>query len=392
MISDIIDKINKKERITEEEAEELFKEDDLIKLGKLASIVRAQKVSPKVASYVVYMNINYTNICTSMCSFCAFSRQIEDIDAYVIEVDDIIKKIRDAKGVGIEAILLQGGLHPGFKLDYYIELVKGIKEAYPSLHIHGFSPPEIVHIARKSQLSIEEVLSSLHKAGLDSIPGGGAEILDNTVRKRISPNKCSVEEWLDVMRMAHLLGIKSSATMMFGCIETYRERINHLSSIRKLQDETKGFTSFIAWTYQSAKGIRKDLKKDNDRKYLLCIDKETSAVDYLKTVAIARIFLDNFEHIEASIVTQGPKIAQLALAFGADDIGSVMVEENVVRAAGNSYVSSEGELIYLIQEAGYIPAKRNVLYNKYVMVNKKSIFNKMKKRERNWKKLNINIK
>lgn len=374
MISDaIIGKINMKERITEDEAEGLFEEDDLIKLGKLASFVRNYKVSSGVASYVVYMNINYTNICTSMCSFCAFSRTVKGSDAYILRLEDIIKKIRDAEEVGIEAILLQGGLHPEFKLDYYIELVKGIKEACPSLYIHGFSAPEIVHIARNSQLRIDEVLNELHKAGLDSIPGGGAEILDNSVRQRLSPNKCSVEEWLDVMRRAHLLGIKSSATMMFGCIETYRQRINHLSIIRKLQDETKGFSSFIPWTYQPIKRTRKGLKKDYDSKYFLCIDKETSAVDYLKTVAIARIFLDNFEHIEASVVTQGPKIAQLALAFGADDIGSVMVEENVVSAAGNSYVCSEGELIYLIREAGYIPAKRDVPYGKYVMVNKKQV-------------------
>ncbi len=369
MISeDIIDKINSNKRLTRRDGLKLFEEEDLISIGRLADYVRGVKVSTGVASYVIYMNINYTNICKSMCSFCAFSRNITDKDAYVLGIDEMVEKISRAIDVGIEGILLQGGLHPEYKIDYYIDMISEIKRVFPGLHIHGFSPPEIKHISECSGLKIEEVIVKLSDAGLDSIPGGGAEILDDSIRKKLSPNKCSTRDWLEVMRKAHLLGIKTSATMMFGSIETYKERINHMDAIRKLQDETKGFTAFIPWTYQPIKVMKQHL---NGRDSILDGIDEASAVDYLKTVAIARIFLDNFEHIEASIVTQGPKIAQLALAFGADDIGSVMIEENVVRAAGNSYVSTEDELIYLIEEAGFKPAMRDLLYSKYEVKRKK---------------------
>jgi cyclic dehypoxanthinyl futalosine synthase len=359
----IREKVKRGERINEGDALMLFQEDDLIEIGKLADYVRMKKVSSKLASYVVYMNINYTNICVSMCEFCGFSKEISDRQAYLLDMEDIIDKIAEGREQGINAILLQGGLHPDLRIDYYEDLILGIKKAYPDLHIHGFSPPEIVHIAKLSALSIKEVLRRLRGAGLDSVPGGGAEILDDSIRKVLSPNKCSVDEWLAVMRAAHMIGMKSSATMMFGSIETYEERVNHLAAIRNLQDETRGFTAFIPWTYQPNRRL---IERTELLKSPLNGVKQTTAVDYLKTVAISRIFLDNFDHIEASLVTQGPKIAQLALAFGADDIGSVMIEENVVRAAvGNSYISEEAELIYLIEEAGYVPAKRDVLYRKY---------------------------
>jgi len=352
----IIDKIRKKikerEHITKEEALFLFTKVDLITLGELAHFCRRIINPENRVSYVIYRNINYTNVCITLCSFCAFARRIRDKDSYSLTQAEIIEKIKEATLIGCDAILLQGGLHPHYKLDYYIEILKRIKKEFPFLHIHGFSPPEIIHIADLSHLSIEKVLEEMCKAGLGSIPGGGAEILSDRIRKEISPRKCSAIEWLRVMEIAHNIGLKTSATMMFGSIETIEERIEHLEHLRNLQSKTKGFTSFIPWTY-----------KPNNKTLPV---KESSAIDYLKTLAISRIYLDNFQHIEASIVTQGPKIAQIALSFGADDIGSVMIEENVVRAAsGTSCILKEEELIRLIKDAGFYPAKRNVLYSHY---------------------------
>ncbi len=351
----IIDKIEKKiterDPITKDEALFLFTEVDLIELGELAYLCRWLINPENRVSYVIYRNINYTNVCISLCSFCAFARHISDKDSFSLKLTEIIEKIKEATLIGCDAILLQGGLHPHYKLDYYIEILKTIKNEFPLLHIHGFSPPEIIHIANLSGLSIEKILEEMQEAGLDSIPGGGAEILSDRIRKIISPRKCTTSEWLKVMEIAHSIGIKTSATMMFGSIETYEDRVEHLEHLRNLQSKTKGFTSFIPWTY-----------KPNNKALPV---KEASSVDYLKTLAISRIYLDNFQHIEASIVTQGPKVAQIALSFGADDIGSVMIEENVVKAAGTSYILKEEELIRLIKEAGFRPAKRNVFYTHY---------------------------
>ncbi|OGF67489.1 MAG: hypothetical protein A2Y62_16325 [Candidatus Fischerbacteria bacterium RBG_13_37_8] len=394
-------KIEKGERIAEHDALELFQSDDILMIGRLAQAARGLRKADRVVSYVLYRNINYTNVCISMCSFCAFSRNMKDSDAYVLTTEEIREKIRAAMVVGTNAILLQGGLHPDCKIDFFIELLKTIKDEFPDMHIHAFSPPEILHIARNSNIAVEGIIELFKDAGLSSIPGGGAEILVDEIRREVSPLKCTASEWLMVMEKAHMQGVKSSATMMFGGIENYTDRIMHLSLLRELQDRTKGFTAFIPWTYQPNREERHrgteaqrhkvgnnellfetdplDLKMKEEAKISTCRRlremehanqgiTETSAVDYLKTLAIARIYLDNFIHIEASLVTQGPKIAQLALEFGADDIGSIMMEENVVRAAGNSYIATEAELIYLIKEAGYIPAKRDVLYNQYTMV------------------------
>lgn len=353
----VLHKIECQERINEEEALQLYGDGDLLKVGRLANMVRFRMHPEKKASYVVYRNINYTNICVSLCAFCAFSRKSGDGEAYVLSNDKIFKKIREANEIGADAILLQGGLHPEFAMDYYTNMINAIRTEFPLLHIHAFSPPEIIHISRISKLSIDQVMKTLKEAGLNSLPGGGAEILCDSVRNELSPQKCTAAEWLAVMETAHLLGLKTSATMMFGSIESREERIMHLSLIRQLQDKTHGFTAFIPWPFQP------DVKNRESRaSYSSLSMKETSAIDYLKMVAISRIYLDNFSHIEASLVTQGAKIAQVALSFGADDIGSVMIEENVVSAAGSSFITNEEEIIRMIKDAGFAPVKRKVLY------------------------------
>ncbi len=335
-------------RLDFEEALDLYTNETLLNLGAMAHGVRSYLHPESKVTYVVDRNINYTNICSSGCLFCAFFRAKGDPDSYVLSRDELRKKIEETLALGGTQILLQGGMHPDLGISYYEDLLGFIKESF-HIHIHGFSPPEICFLADKENLSIEEVLTRLINAGLGSIPGGGAEILVDRVRKRISPNKCSAEQWLKVMEVAHGLGLRTTATMMFGHIETLEERLLHLFKIRELQDRTGGFTAFIPWTFQP----------HNTRLHV----RKATAAEYLRTVAISRLVLDNIANIQASWVTQGAKIAQTALFFGANDMGSTMIEENVVAAAGTSFRLSREEMVRLIETAGFKAQQRDTFYN-----------------------------
>jgi len=336
------------QRLSEEAALALFERCDVLSLGGVADEIRKRLHPEPIISYVVDRNINYTNICISRCSFCAFYRSAGASDAYVLSRRQLFQKIKETIGLGGTQILLQGGLHPDLRLQFYCDMLRFIKREF-TIHIHGFSPPEIIHFARLNSMSIAEIISRLRAAGLDTIPGGGAEILSERVRSEMSPHKCSADEWLRVMKIAHEMGMRTTATMMFAHSENYAERVEHLSKIRQLQDETKGFTAFIPWTFQPF----------NTRLGGMPV----FGVEYLKTLAISRIFLDNILNIQASWVTQGSKIAQLALRFGANDLGSTMIEENVVRAAGVSYRMSLSEMKGLIADAGFQPRQRDCYYN-----------------------------
>ena len=344
----LIQKILDGERLSREEALILWQEADFYLLGALAREVRFRLHPERVVTYIVDRNINYTNICLSGCKFCAYYRPPGDPKGYVLSREELFQKIEETLALGGIQILLQGGLHPDLPFSFYEDMLRAIKERFPSLHIHGFSPPEICHFARLSGLSLREVLERLQRAGLDSIPGGGAEILVDRVRKKVSPNKCSASEWLEVMREAHRLGMKTTATMMFGHIETIEDRLEHLDKLRRLQDETGGFTAFIPWPFQPGNTELRVPK--------------VLPVEYLKTLALARIFLDNIPNLQASWVTQGPKVAQVALEFGANDFGSTMIEENVVAAAGVSHRLSIEEIEKIIRDAGYTPRRRRMDY------------------------------
>ncbi len=334
-------------RLSPSDGVKLFSIKELSLLGMAADEVTKKRHPENYRTYIIDRNINYTNICTSGCKFCAFYREEGDGDGYVIPQDSLFRKIEETQALGGRQILLQGGLHPSLKLDYYLDMLKAIKAKY-DIHVHAFSPPEIAHFSKISGISTRNVIQNLKAAGLDSIPGGGAEILIDRCRNLLSPNKCSAREWLNVMHEAHQLGMKTTATMMFGHVETIEERIEHLEKIRSLQDETGGFTAFIAWTFQP-KNTRLDTA-------LL------GSHEYLKTLAISRLYLDNIANIQASWVTQGAKISQLALRCGANDMGSTMIEENVVRAAGVSYRLSKEEIEFLIKDAGYEPKQRDLYY------------------------------
>ncbi|MCF6149965.1 MAG: dehypoxanthine futalosine cyclase [Candidatus Kuenenia sp.] len=335
-------------RITADDGSYLFEHNDLLIMGIAADEVCRRKHPEDYRTYIIDRNINYTNICTSGCKFCAFYKDIEHSDGYIIPKEKLYKKIEETLELGGRQILMQGGLHPALKMDFYTELLRSVKTRF-DIHIHAFSPPEIIHFSHLNNIPMPEVIRILKDAGLDSIPGGGAEILADRCREIISPNKCSAQEWLDVMQSAHEQGMRTTATMMFGHIETTDERIEHLEKIRKLQDTTGGFTAFIAWTFQS-----KNTQLENA---LL------GSYDYLKTLAIARLYLDNIENIQASWVTQGAKIAQLSLKFGANDMGSTMIEENVVKAAGVSYTMEKEEIEFLINDAGFRAKQRDLYYN-----------------------------
>jgi len=347
-MKELVNKIINGNRITKEEAKKLFSL-DLRLLGSLAREVRFRLKPERIVTYVVDRNINYTNICISGCKFCAYYKKPGEEGGYVLSFEELARKIEETLALGGYQILLQGGLHPDLPFSFYEDMLRFIKENFPQIHIHGFSPPEIVHFSKISGLSIREVLKRLIAAGLDSIPGGGAEILCDRVRKILSPNKASADEWLEVMRTAHELGLKTTATMMFGHIETDEEILEHLFKIRKLQDETKGFTAFIPWTFQP---------KNTGLPHLL----KAGAAKYLQVLAISRIVLDNVPNVQVSWVTQGPHIAQIALEFGGNDFGSTMIEENVVAATGVSHRLSEKEMRRLIKEAGYIPKRRKMDY------------------------------
>ena len=342
--------------LSKQEALELFRSDDLIGVGMAADQVRRQKHPENVVTYQIDRNINYTNFCTEYCSFCAFYRPMGSPEGYVLDLDTIYQKIDETLALGGSGILMQGGLHGGLKIDYYENLLRSIKQRYPKLHLHCFSAPEILNIAELSGLTIRDTFRRLMDAGLDSIPGAGAEILDDEVRRRISRLKCTAEEWVEVHRTAHALGMRTTATMMFGCGETIENRVNHLEIIRQIQADTGGFTAFIPWMYQRENTPLASQVKE-----------EATAVDYLKTLAITRLYLDNIDNVQASWLTPGIKICQIALRFGANDVGSILIEENVVAAAGCHNRTNEAELRHIIHDAGFTPAQRDTLYRAYFL-------------------------
>jgi len=347
ILSDIAIKVEENRRLDPVDALNLMRHADLLFLADLAGKVRCRRHPEPVVTFVSDRNINYTNVCVSGCRFCAFYRPPGHPDAYVLDEETLRGKIEETLALGGTQVLLQGGMNPDLKLDDYLSMLRFIKSNFP-IHIHGFSPPEIVFIAEQNELSIEAVIRRFIEAGLGSIPGGGAEILCDDIRSRIAPGKCNAGQWLDVMRTAHRLGLWTTATMMFGHVETERHIVDHLEKIRSLQDETGGFTAFIPWTFQPA----------NTQ-----IDVPTAgAAQYLRVLAVSRIFLDNIDNIQASWVTQGEKIAQVALAFGANDFGSTMIEENVVAAAGVRFRLPRSEIVRLIEDAGYAARQRDCFY------------------------------
>ncbi len=321
-------------------------------LGHLANLVRFRKNPEKVATYIIDRNINYTNVCDVYCKFCAFYRTDKHSDAYTLSFTEISQKIEEALELGASRILLQGGHNPKLDIEYYEQMFRHIKDNH-RIRNHALGPPEVVNIANVSGISLGETLDRLIESGMDSLPGGGAEILTDATRNRISPRKCSADEWMEVMRECHLRELPTTATMMLGVGESLAERVEHLVRIRDLQDETQGFTSFIAWTFQPGNtALQKQIR-------------ETDSWDYLRTLALARIFLDNVQHIQLSYVTQGSEIGQLSLSFGADDFGSTMIEENVVSAAGTDNIVGEEEIRRLITEAGFTPKLRDDSYEAF---------------------------
>ena len=343
----IVGKVHAGERLSREEGVVLLRDGDLLELGGLADAVR-QRLHPEgIVTYIIDRNINYTNVCTAQCAFCAFYRDLPSKEGYVLTKAELSQKIEETIALGGRQILLQGGLHPDLGIEYYEELFRWMKATYP-IWIHGLSPAEVHHICRVSRLGMEETLRRLMAAGLDSIPGGGAEILSDRVRNIIGIAKGSTAEWLEVMETAHGLGMKTTATMMFGHVETLEERVDHLLHLRDLQDRTRGFTAFIGWTFQP-----ENTAMAGD---------ELTSFQYLRTLAVARVMLDNFPNVQASWVTQGGKIGQVSLRFGANDFGSLMIEENVVSAAGAHFRLTEAEIARSIEAAGFVPKRRTMQY------------------------------
>jgi len=349
MVVSILDRATSGQRLGDEEALFLFEHASLALLGEAADAVTRRLHPENYRTYNIDRNINYTNICVSGCKFCAFYRPPGHPEGYVIDHPTIFQKIEETIELGGNQILLQGGLNPSLPLSWYEELLQAVKQRFPQINIHGFSPPEIHFLAKREKITVEEVLRRLKNAGLGSLPGGGAEILVDRVRKELKSHKVDTEGWLEVCRTWHRLGGRGSATMMFGHVETFSDRMAHLRRLRDLQDETGGFTAFICWTFQPKNTALSHLRKHG-------------AYDYLRTLAISRLYLDNFANIQASWVTQGAALGQLSLRFGANDMGSLMIEENVVAAAGTRFRTSEAELRQLITQAGYVPRRRNVFY------------------------------
>ena len=341
------------ERICEADALALLRSRDLVSVGRAADELRNRKTPSDRVTFVIDRNVNYTNVCYTDCDFCAFYRRPGDTrEGYLLPKAVIFKKIEETLALGGTALLMQGGHHPDLGVEYYEDLFSSIKARYP-IHLHALSPSEVQHAARRSKLTIQETLTRLRDAGLDSLPGGGAEILVDRVRKIISPKKTTSAEWLGVMREAHRLGMSTTATMMYGHVETLEERVEHMRKIRSLQDELRGFRAFISWTFQSD-GNR--LAEQVPRQRM------PTSFDYLLTQAVSRIYLDNVDHIQSSWVTQGMKIGQVALAFGADDMGSIMIEENVVSAAGTTHRATVDDFVHAIRALGKIPVQRDTLY------------------------------
>jgi cyclic dehypoxanthinyl futalosine synthase len=350
-VRDVLDRALAGERIGETDALTLLRSRDLVPIGQAADELRARRTDPSKVTFIVDRNVNYTNICVTDCDFCAFYRRPGDRrEGYLLPKPVIFKKIEETLAIGGTGLLMQGGHHPDLGIDYYEDLFRSIKARY-RVHLHALSPPEIQHVARRSKLSLPETLTRLRDAGLDSIPGGGGEILVDRVREVIAPKKTKSAEWLGVMREAHRLGISTTATMMYGHVETLEERVEHMRVVRDLQDEFRGFRAFISWTFQPA-GTRLATK----------VGPTPTSFDYLLTQAVSRIYLDNVDHIQSSWVTQGMKIGQVALAFGADDLGSVMIEENVVSAAGTTHRASTDDFVRTIRSLGKIPVQRDTLY------------------------------
>ena len=336
-------------RLDRAEALELYLRAPTFLLGRLADEVRARKHPDGIVTYIIDRNVNYTNVCIARCNFCAFYRPVGSSEGYVLGFEEIFRKIDETIALGGGQLLLQGGHNPDLPLEWYEDLFRAIKERYPAFRLHALSPPEVVHISRLSRLPVPQVIERLVAAGLDSIPGGGAEILVDRVRKLLNCyNKATADEWLAVMRHAHEIGLRTTATMMYGTVETAEERLEHMFRLREVQDVTGGFTAFITWSYQP------------DHTELG--GQEATGVEYLRTLAIARLVLDNFDNLQASWVTQGGKVGQLSLAYGANDMGSVMIEENVVRAAGASYCMDEIEIVRNIENAGFAAKRRNMHY------------------------------
>src|SRR5436190_11130807 len=349
-VKSILDQTLNGERLSAADCTTLLESYDVASIAAAADEVRRRKHPNDIVTYIIDRNINYTNVCNVVCTFCAFYRRPGAPDTYVRTFDEICQKIDETIALGGTGVLMQGGLHPDFGIEWYEDLLRSLREKYPTFQLHCFSPPEIHNIHLISKLTYEEIMSRLKAARLYSMPGGGAEILDDEVRKRVS-TKCTTQEWLDVMRAVHRVGLRSTATMMFGIGDTVEHQVRHLQRIRDLQDETGGFTAFIPWTFQrenTALGRR--------------IKLEPTGVDYLKMLAVSRLFLDNIENFQSSWLTQGLRLGQVALRFGANDMGSIMIEENVVSAAGAHNRADEKTLRYLITEAGFIPRQRDILY------------------------------
>jgi cyclic dehypoxanthinyl futalosine synthase len=343
--------------ITRQEAMDLYRSDDLIAIGMAADAVRRKLHPDGIVSYIIDRNINYTNFCTEYCSFCAFYRPMGHAEGYVHSKEVIFDKIQETIELGGTGILMQGGLHPDLKIEWYEDLLRSIKQRFgDNIWNHCFSAPEIVNIAEVSGLTLRDTIARLRDAGLQSIPGGGAEILDNDVRRKISRLKSSIQDWIDVHRTAHELGLRTTATMMFGCGETIEQRMNHFDIVREIQEDTGGFTAFIPWSFQ----------RENTSLGRF-VKQEATAVEYLKTLALSRIYLENILNIQSSWVTPGLKTCQVGLRFGGNDVGSIMIEENVVSAAGTHHRASEEELRRLIRDAGFVPKQRDTLYRTYFL-------------------------
>ncbi len=349
-VDELTKKVEAGGRLDGDGARELYRHAPTAVLGRLADAVRRRKHPEGVVTYIIDRNVNYTNVCVARCRFCAFYRPVGSAEGYTLGFDEIFRKIDETIALGGVQLLLQGGHNPDIPIEWYEDLFRRVKARYPEFRLHALSPPEVIHISRLSQLPVPVVIDRLVKAGLDSIPGGGAEILVDRVRKILNCyNKATADEWLGVMRHAHHAGLRTTATMMYGTVETAEERIEHMLRLRALQDETGGFTAFIAWSYQP---------QHTDLGGI-----EATGVEYLRTLALARIVLDNFDNLQASWVTQGGKVGQLSLAYGANDMGSVMIEENVVRAAGAEYCMDEFEVVRNIENAGFAAKRRNMHYD-----------------------------
>ena len=350
-IQPILDRAIAGERLSSDDCTALLESNDFVRIGLAAHEIRMRHNPTDVVTYIIDRNINYTNVCNVVCTFCAFYRRPGKPDTYVHSIEEIEKRIDETIALGGTGVLMQGGLHPDFNIEWYEDLLRTLHAKYPKFQLHCFSPPEIHNIHLISNLDYVTVMQRLKDAGLNSLPGGGGEILDDEVRKRVS-TKCNTQEWLDVMRAVHKVGLRSTATMMFGIGDRVEHRVRHLQRVRDVQDETGGFTAFIPWTFQrenTALGRK--------------ITVEPTGIDYLQMVAVSRLFLDNIQHVQASWLTQGLKLGQTALRFGADDMGSIMIEENVVSAAGANTCANEKDLRYQIREAGFIPQQRDILYN-----------------------------